>query len=98
LRLEDYLARSPRIDRLLDRVFALPDPAARASELLLFEIVHEKSLPFDPTSIAKACRDDAHLLKLERKLDADFFGVAAPAPDVIAALPAGRAALVEIFS
>jgi hypothetical protein len=86
------------VRHLLDRVLALPGHHAQAAELLLFELVHEKSLPIDPTSLARACRDDGHLLKLGRKHAAGFFGADAAPPDVMAALPAARAALVEICS
>jgi hypothetical protein len=81
--------------RLLDRVGALRGVVARAAALLLFEMVHEKSLPLAPASLARAARSDDHLLKLARKQASGFL---APGAEVMAALPAARSALVEIGS
>lgn len=93
---KDGFTALANIQRTRDQLCALPGPAARAAELLLFEIVHEKSLPLDRRALAGACRDDSHLLKLERKCARGFFGADSPAPEVIAALPSARSALVEL--
>ena len=86
-------------DRVLDHVHAIANATtARAANLLLFEIVHEKSLPLDPRAVACASRDDAHCEKLWRKWSCGFFGGDAPDLDVMNALPAARAALAVIPS
>jgi hypothetical protein len=73
---------------------------AQAAELLLFEMVHEKSLPLDTSVIARASRNDAHLAKLWRKRADGFFGAAGPELEIdleiMDALPAARAALAEL--
>jgi hypothetical protein len=83
--------------RLLSRVRSLPDGVtARAADLLLFEMIHEKSLPLDGWSLARALETDAPIVKLRRKHTSGFFGAEAPPPDVLQALPAARDALLEI--
>lgn len=79
---------------LLARVCALPSPSAvRAAKLLLFEIVHEKGLPLDPSVLTSAVATDTHVAKLWRKQASGFFGVHAPGADVMNALPAAVAAI-----
>jgi hypothetical protein len=59
---------------LLHRMAAIREPAtARAAELLLFEIVHEKSLPLDRSAVGRALGDEQHLAKLWRKHATGFF-------------------------
>jgi hypothetical protein len=82
-------------DRLLAGTAALADaPLAAAAELLLFEIVHEKSFPLERTVLARELDNDAHLAKLRRKAATRFFptGIA----DVtLEALPAARSLLAD---
>lgn len=86
-----------RARHMLGRVRSLRETAiARAAELLLFEMVHEKSLPLEPSTIARASKDDAHVAKLWRKHSAGFFGADGPAPEVMNALSSARVALAEI--
>ena len=82
---------------MLARVRSLRGTAiTRAAELLLFEMVHEKSLPLDPSAIARASKNDAHVAKLWRKHSGGFFGVDGPELEVMNALPAAGVALAEI--
>ena len=85
-----------RDSHLLERVSRLPERTRRAAELLLFEVVHEKSLPLERATLAHTCRQDGHLLKLHRKLTSDFFGVGRPPRDEVAALELARSALLEL--
>lgn len=79
-----------RLDRWTDRI------AARAGELLLFEIVHEKGFPLERAALARELAGVAHLEKLRRKHSTGFFGATDPGPAVIDALPAARAWLLEV--
>ena len=79
---------------VLARLRALRSPAAvRAAELLLFEIVHEKGLPLDPSVLTAAVARDTHVAKLWRKQASGFFGAQPPGADVMNALPAAVAAI-----
>lgn len=79
---------------LLRTVDALPDPVvAKAAELLLFEILHEKSFPLEPSVLERELGAPAHLDKLRRKQETAFFGAADPGPAVVAALPQAQAVL-----
>jgi hypothetical protein len=80
------------ICELLAKAKAIPDRAlAAAVELLLFEVLHEKSHPAVRAVLQRELGSDAHLQKLRRKLDAGFFGPASPAAEVRAALEPARA-------
>jgi hypothetical protein len=95
--LGEIATNHPRARHMLARVRSLRGTAiSRAAELLLFEMVHEKSLPLDPSTIARASKDDAHVAKLWRKHSGGFFGVDGPDLEVMNALPAAGAALAEI--
>ena len=90
----DVPAQWLRMQRLLTRVRSARDRAtARAAELLLFEVVHEKGLPATRPALAHALAADAHIVKLWRKHAAGFFGVDDPGGEVMHALPAARALL-----
>lgn len=78
-----------RIDRMDDRVLA------RACELLLFEIVHEKSFPLSPRALARELGSKAHLDKLRGKQAAGYFGDSDPGASVIARLPDARTRLQQ---
>jgi hypothetical protein len=89
VRARRYTARGLQL-----RAATLRDPAtARAAELLLFEVLHEKGLPPVPPVLARAFADDAHVAKLQRKHAGGFFGAGGPLPEVVSALPAARLAL-----
>jgi hypothetical protein len=90
-------AQSTGDRHLLARVRSMgPTDTARAVALLLFEMLHEKSLPLDPSTLGRASKDDAHVAKLWRKYSGGFFGVDGPPPEVMNALCPARAALVEM--
>lgn len=72
------------IDRLLAAVDGEPDRSlAEAAELLLFEILHEKSLPLGVASLMRELPDEAHRQKLRRKALAGFFGPEPPTQGAI---------------
>jgi hypothetical protein len=82
-------------DHLLAGIAALADARlAAAAELLLFEIVHEKSFPLERAVLARELGDEAHLAKLRMKAAMRFFPTAID-DATVAALPAARALLAE---
>lgn len=84
-------ARAARVDAWLDAIANEPDrDLAAAARWLLFELVHEKSLPIEPTVLVPALATDVHEGKLRRKVANGFFGAAGPDAAVVARLPAGR--------
>jgi len=91
-------ARAALARRLLDGVATLPGgPPRAAAELLLFEIIHEKSFPLDAAVLDRELGGDAHIDKLRLKVARRFF------PDaiddvVVAALVPARAALRAMLS
>jgi hypothetical protein len=85
-------ARLALARRLLHRARALPAPLAHAAELLLFEILHEKSHPLEPAALGRELAEASHREKIALKYGRGFYGADAPAPETIAALAdAGRA-------
>jgi hypothetical protein len=79
---------------LLARADAIADPVvSRAAELLLFEIIHEKSFPLEQAVIERELSLPAHIAKIRRKHETGFFGSADPGGEVIAALQAASAAI-----
>lgn len=86
-------ARVLLADRLAARIATLGDGArAAAAELLLFEIVHEKSFPLEPAVLARELENEAHLVKLSQKAATHFFPYAVDNA-VMMELPSARAAL-----
>jgi hypothetical protein len=81
------LALLRAFDRDSDRTLA------EACELLLFEIVHEKSFPLVPAILSRELSTTAHLDKLRTKQARGFFGPHAPAEAVCARLDDARARL-----
>jgi hypothetical protein len=84
-------------NRLLAFASSLGGPRAAAAELLLFEIIYEKSHPLEVSVLARELSSDAHLMKIRRKHIAGFFGAQAPAEATVAALDEARSALEEIL-
>lgn len=76
-----------RMDATEDRLLA------QAKEWLLFEIVHEKSFPLERAILRRELSHDAHVRKLEKKLESGFYDDART--DVFARLEEARAALAE---
>lgn len=71
---------------------ATDDPAlGQAAQWLLFELLHEKSLPLDGPRLAAELAGGAHVLKLQAKVERRFFGRHGPAAQVVAQLPAAAA-------
>lgn len=77
----DWLAA---IDALDDR------EVATAARWLLFELVHEKSLPLDVDVLGRALATDVHVAKLRAKCARGFHGGHGPSPAAIARLDAAR--------
>ena len=72
-------------------------PRRLAAELLLFEIVHEKSFSLEPAVLDRELAGDTHLAKLRMKAANRFFPEGTQ-DSVVAALPAARVALREMLA
>jgi hypothetical protein len=84
--------------QLRTRVAALEaSPYRSATELLLFEIVHEKSFPLDPAVLDRELAGESHLAKLRLKAANRFFPGGTD-DAVVAALPRARSFLREILA
>ena len=59
----------------------------RAVRWLLFELVHEKSLPLDAAVLVRELAHDRHVQKLAGKVDRGFYGGVAPERAVVRRLP-----------
>jgi len=68
---------------------------ASAAELLLFEIVHEKSFPVDRGVLRREVRNAAHIVKLRRKCTAGFYGETNPGGQVTGRLEHARDWLIQ---
>ncbi len=77
--------RAMLAQRLLAAIAAEPRrELAEAARWLLFELVHEKSLPLDAAVLDRELATGAHVQKLRSKCAKGFYAVAAPVPAVIA--------------
>ena len=84
-------------NRLLAFVASLDGPRALAAEVLLFEVIYEKSHPLEATVLARELASDAHVLKIRRKRAAGFFGEHVPDAATMGALDQVRVALKEML-
>lgn len=75
-------------DELADRTLG------SAVQWLLFELLHEKSLPIDGPRLCAELKGGAHVAKLRRKADDGFFGRHGPSRAVVARLPTAGAWLL----
>lgn len=91
-------AREDRARRWLDAAAALPRAFGEAARWLLFELVHEKSLPLDADVLARALATDAHVVKLRRKAAAGFFDRHGPDAAALARLDDARAWWRSVFA
>jgi hypothetical protein len=66
-------ARSALAARLFACLKGLDDVSVAAGELLLFEVVHEKSFPLDSVILDRELGSDAHIAKLRHKAASQFF-------------------------
>lgn len=73
---------------------ALPQPFAEAVRWLLFELLHEKSLPVEPRVLRHELSTAVHVDKFRRKVAAGFYAAVTPPAAVMAHLDAARAWLV----
>ena len=84
-------------NRLLAFAANLDGPRARAAEVLLFEIIYEKSHPLEARALARELASDAHVLKIRRKRADGFYGELVPDQATMAALDEVRFAMKEIL-
>lgn len=63
---------------------------AQGARWLLFELVHEKSLPLDAVVLGRELATEVHVQKLRSKCAKGFYAAAAPGPAVIAQFEAAR--------
>ena len=82
--------RSACASRLTQATNALPPVAADAVQLLLFEMLHEKGLPFDRRLLRVETAHSRHVDKLRHKLAHGFYGDTLPLAGMDDALPAAR--------
>lgn len=71
---------------------------AEAARWLLFELVHEKSLPLEVGVLTAALAGDTHTAKLAQKATNGFFGVVGPSPTAVARLPDARSFLATTIA
>jgi hypothetical protein len=91
-------ARARLARRWLDAIAAeARRELATAARWLLFELVHEKSLPIDADVLAAALGTPAHVHKLRAKHAAGFYADDAPPEAAIAMLPEARAWLAALM-
>ena len=91
-------ARCALAQQLRTRVAALEaSPHRSAAELLLFEIVHEKSFPLDAAVLDRELAGEAHLAKLRMKAANRFFPGGTD-DAVVAALPRARSFLRDCIA
>lgn len=82
--------RSDCARRLAAAATSLPRADADAVELLLFEMLHEKGLPFDRCVLRLEAASARHVDKLRHKLASGFYGDALPEAGRGESLPAAR--------
>lgn len=80
------------IDGLLQR------DLAEAARWLLFELVHEKSLPIDVAVLGRALATDVHTAKLRAKCEAAFFAGSGPGAAAVAQLDSARRWLAAVVA
>jgi len=90
--------RAARIDEWLLAIGAERDRAlAAAAQWLLFELLHEKSLPPEASVLVPALVGDAHVAKLAQKAARGFHGPHGPDAAALAALPSARTWLLRLL-
>lgn len=83
--------RAARVASWLDAIAGERDRIlGEAARWLLFELVHEKSLPIDAGVLSRALGTSTAVDRLQAKCRRDFYGGDGPPPGVVARLPAGR--------
>jgi hypothetical protein len=79
-------------DALADRTLA------SAADLLLFEILHEKSFPLEPRILRRELARSAHREKIAAKLARRFYGARPPSPSTVSALGAASDWLLGVVA
>jgi hypothetical protein len=91
--------RSTLIDGLLERIDALPDRSlADAAEWLLFQILHEKSLPLHVPTLRRELATPRHVELLQTKVNNGFYDKDTPSSDVMLQLNTARQWLLGVLS
>ncbi len=90
-------ARRELARRLLAFAASLGGPRARAAELLLFEMLYEKSHPLALAVLARELGSEAHVLKIRSKRACGFYGEDVPDAATMAALDEVRLAMKEML-
>ncbi len=89
-------ARAAFARALLDAIGQEPDrDLAEAARWLLFELVHEKSLPLEAALLQHELCTPRHALKLRAKCERGFYAGQTPAPAVIGSLDGARSWLSD---
>lgn len=90
--------RSLLLENIFNRMAALADRSlADAAEWLLFQILHEKSFPLDPTTLRRELATSRHVELLRTKVEKGFYEKSAPSSDVMAQLNKSREWLLELL-
>lgn len=90
-------ARAAYATRLLAATAGLARAAlGEAAVWLLFELVHEKSLPLERATLARELAKDTHVVKLRTKCERGFYRSYGPSAAAVAELDAACAALRSI--
>jgi hypothetical protein len=79
-------SRAALAGRLLAYGASLDEPRAAAAELLLFEILCEKSYPLDVNVLARELHSGVHVDKIRRKHASGFYGHDVPEPGTMSVL------------
>ena len=89
------LALGLRLEKVIDDLALSDTDVADAAELLLFEIVHEKSFPMDAAVLERELSLPAHVEKLRKKFDQKFYGPDGIPQGTIEALETARRLLLR---
>ena len=91
--------RCALVESMLDRIDALPDRSlADAAEWLLFQILHEKSLPLDVPTIQRELATSRHVELLRKKVANGFYEKNTPQSEVMLKLDMASDWLMEVLS
>jgi hypothetical protein len=83
--------------RLLAFAGSLEGPRAAAADLLLFEIICEKSHPLEAPILARELTSDTHVVKIQRKRASGFYGEKVPPAATMTALDEVRLAIKDLL-
>jgi len=90
-RAPERLALARRVMDCLSSLRSRDQTLADAAELVLLEIVHEKSFPMDSAVVSRELGNGAHVQKLRRKCASGFYGSEGPGGEVTGRFDEARA-------